>query len=68
MYKAVRRRTPRFDVTLYPRDVIGLRAKGRRLEYRTTLAAVFDLAVETFAAAQRAEKQRQRKANRKGTR
>lgn len=53
----------RLVVTLYPGDVIGVRPEKTRREERTTLAAVYDLAVKARVRLEQAEK-RARKAKR----
>lgn len=61
----VRARGPRpLIVTLYPGDQIGLRPKGTRTEERTTLSAVYSLAIKQRIARERAEKLKTRKARR----
>ena len=57
-------RPRRLVVTLYPGDVIGLRPEKTRREERTTLAAVYDLAVKQRVALERREKKATRKARR----
>ena len=57
-------RVRRLVVTLYPGDVIGLRPEKTRREERTTLAAVYDLAVRLRVDAERREKKASRKARR----
>lgn len=69
--KAVKRRTNatirdagkvrRMVVTLYPGDVIGIRPEKTRREERTTLAAVYGLAVKQRVAIERAEKRSTRR-------
>jgi hypothetical protein len=51
-------------VTLYPGDQIGLRPKGTRREERTTLAAVYSLAIKQRITRERADKVAARKARR----
>lgn len=69
--KAVKRRTNatirdagkvrRMVVTLYPGDVIGIRPEKTRREERTTLAAVYGLAVKQRVAQERTEKKATRR-------
>ena len=56
----------RLVVTLYPGDLLGLRAERTRNEYVVTLGAIFSMAVKLHLAAKRAEKAKARKARARG--
>lgn len=47
-------------ITLYPEDIIGLRDKGRRIEYRLPLATCYVLAAKARAAEIIAERKTKR--------